>query len=307
MADKYILNVTAGPNYTDQKQIPINTEQPTHIDSPHCSANITARVQNYRGLPTSSPKTSPYFSHPSHTADLYSLAFDFTPKADISGHDLVFGNDFDHPIKDKLPPGFNQAFNLVKWFIDPGLYGDVYSDEPYLYGPLLSSMNTLRVGPKDDKAQEKVEEERTNQELVVYEEGADGDGKDVREAAKMPDTGAARKKHFLTESHLKDFTFEKGRVYSNDFYNPYLDFNDFALRLPGYGLIPGITIPIISFWDGQPLRYVLKNRSTDEPLFVVVFTLQPKDGENVEVPTPGAAAAAAGKEQKKEEKDEDLD
>jgi len=29
---------------------------------------------------------------------------------------------------------------------------------------------------------------------------------------------------------------------------------DFALRLPGYGLIPGITIPIISFWDGQPLR-----------------------------------------------------
>ena len=51
MADKYILNVTAGPNYTDQKQIPINTEQPTHIDSPFCSANITARVQNYRGLP----------------------------------------------------------------------------------------------------------------------------------------------------------------------------------------------------------------------------------------------------------------
>jgi hypothetical protein len=225
MADKYILNVTAGPNYTDQKQIPINTEQPTHIDSPHCSANITARVQNYRGLPASSPKTSPYFSHPSHTADLYSLAFDFTPKQDIGGHDLVFGNDFDHPIKDKLPPGFNQAFNLVKWFIDPGLYGDVYSDEPYLYGPLLSSMNTLRIGPKDDKAQEKVEEERANQELVVYEEGADGDGKEVREAKKMPETGAARKKHFLTEANLKDFTFEKGRVYSNDFYNPYLDFN----------------------------------------------------------------------------------
>jgi hypothetical protein len=293
MADKYILSVTAGPNYTDQKQIPINTEQPTHIDSPHCSANITARVQNYRGLPASSPKTSPYFSHPSHTADLYSLAFDFTPKSDISGHDLVFGNDFDHPIKDKLPPGFNQAFNLVKWFIDPGLYGDVYSDEPYLYGPLLSSMNTLRIGPKGDKAQERVEEELANKELVVYEEGADGDGKDVREAKKIPDTGPARKKHFLTEANLKEFTFEEGRVYSNDFYNPYLDFNgmfwflpggwvwdmrrmrmreqnrqgdgvremltlskttDFALRLPGYGLIPGITIPIISFWDGQPLR-----------------------------------------------------
>jgi hypothetical protein len=231
MADKYILSVTAGPNYTDQKPIPINTEQPTHIDSPHCSANITARVQNYRGLPASSPKTSPYFSHPSHTADLYSLAFDFTPKRDISGHDLVFGNDFDHPIKDKLPPGFNQAFNLVKWFIDPGLYGDVYSDEPYLYGPLLSSMNTLRIGPKGDRAQERVEEERKDEGLVVYEEGADGDGADVRVEKKMPETGAARKKHFLTEANLKEFVFEEGRSYCNDFYNPYLDFNGEFLGL----------------------------------------------------------------------------
>jgi hypothetical protein len=65
--------------------------------------------------------------------------------------------------------------------------------------------------------------------------------------------------------------------------------------------------PFLLTHSTHSLRYVLKNRSTDEPLFVVVFTLQPKDGENVEVPTPGAAAAAAGKEQKKEEKDEDLD
>jgi len=91
-------------------------------------------------------------------------------------------------------------------------------------------MNTLRIGPKDDKAQEKIEEERANQELVVIEEGADGDGQQVREEKKLPDTGAARKKHFLTEAHLKDFTFEKGRQYSNDFYNPYLDFNGMDIR-----------------------------------------------------------------------------
>lgn len=30
---------------------------------------------------------------------------------------------------------------------------------------------------------------------------------------------------------------------------------------------------------------MLKNRATDEPLFVVVFTLKPKDGEG-EVPDP---------------------
>lgn len=227
MADKYILSVTAGPTYevADQKPIAINTAEPTHISSEHLSASLSIRIQNYRGLPEGSPKTSPYFSKPPHTADLYSLSFTFTPKHDIKGEDLVFGNDFDHPIKDKLPPGFDQAFKIAKWFIDPGLYGDVYADEPYLYSPLLSSMNVLRVGPKDDREQEKVEEVRANEELNVFEEGADGDGEEARTKAGMPADAAARKKYFLTESHLKKFTFDAGREYSNDFFNPYLDFN----------------------------------------------------------------------------------
>ncbi|SMR50927.1 unnamed protein product [Zymoseptoria tritici ST99CH_1E4] len=290
MADNYILSVTAGPNYTDQSPISVNSEEATNITSEHLTASLRIRVQNYRGLPQSAPKTSPYFSDSKHTHDLYSLAFTFTPNRDLNGHDVVFGNDFDHPIRDKLPPGFNQAFKIATWFIDPGLYGDVQADEPYLYGPLLSSINTLRIGPKDDGEQEKVEEKRANEDVLVFEEGADGDGKEVRTAQKIPDQGPARQKFFLTEQRLKDFTFEKGREYSNDFFNPYLDFNDFALRLPGFSLIPGITIPIISYWDGQPLRYVLKNRATDEPLFVVVFTLLPKDDKAAKQVEPAEAA-----------------
>ncbi|KAF2486647.1 hypothetical protein BDY17DRAFT_291840 [Neohortaea acidophila] len=285
MADKYILKVTAGPDYSDQTPIPINTAETSHISSSHLTANLQIRIQNYRGLPAGSPQTSPYFSKHPHEHDLYSLEFSFTPKEDINGHDLVFGNDFDHPIRDKLPPGFQQAFNLVKWFIDPGLYGDVHADEPYLYGPLLSSINTFRIGPKDDQEQERTEEVRANAaEGDSVEEGGDGDGLHVREELGIPADAAARKKHFLTEAHQKAFTFEKGREYRNDFFNPYLDFNEFSLKLPGWGMIPGITLPIINYWDGQPLRshslrYVLKNRATNDPLFVIVFTLLPADGK----------------------------
>jgi hypothetical protein len=260
MADKYMLSVTAGPNYTDQKPVPVNTEESTRITSDHLTANLTLRIQNYRGLDVhgkaSEHKTSPYFSQPPHQHDLYSLQFHFTFKEDVNGHDLVFGNDFDHPIRDKLPPGFQQAFNIAKYWIDPGLYGDVHADEPYLYSPLLSSMNVLRVGPRDDREQEKIEEVRADAEgdVNVLQEGGDGDGVEWRMEHKIPADAAARKKFFLTEQHLTDVTFEKGREYSNDFFNPYLDFNDFALRLPGFSVIPGITIPIISYWDGQPLR-----------------------------------------------------
>ncbi|KAF3219192.1 hypothetical protein TWF191_007987 [Orbilia oligospora] len=56
-----------------------------------------------------------------------------------------------------------------------------------------------------------------------------------------------------------------------DFYNPYLDFNEFALHLPG------ISIHILQYWDGQPLRYVLKNRIDQTVYLVVQFTLTPKE------------------------------
>ena len=44
-----------------------------------------------------------------------------------------------------------------------------------------------------------------------------------------------------------------GKQYAN---GSTVDFNEFSLKLPGFSVIPGITIPVIRFWDGQPLRYV---------------------------------------------------
>ncbi|GAB7353631.1 hypothetical protein MBLNU459_g4044t3 [Dothideomycetes sp. NU459] len=333
MADKYMLKVTAGPTYDekDQQIVAVNSEKPVHISSSKLDAAITIRVQNYRGLPKGSPSTSPYFSKAPHTHDLYSLGFSFTPKQDINGHDLVLGNDFDHPIRDKLPPGFGQAMKIVQWFIDPGLYGDAYADEPYLYGPMLSSINTLRVGSKgqqqgghggaDAAAGGAAHSDAdADADVVVVTEGADGDdGEAARHAAKVPDDAAARKKHFLTEQHLRDFVFEEGRSYHCDFFNPYLDFNDFALKLPGFSLVPGITIPIISYWDGQPLRshslrYVLKDRSTNKELFVVIFTLVPKDqvdnaDDQAEAQKPGGSGSKAGPaaEVKAADDNDDLD
>lgn len=139
----------------------------------------------------------------------------------------------------------------MKWWIDPGLDGDVYGDEPYLYGALLSSINVLRIGGKIDEKSD--EAKKGEGEAVVYEEGAYGSGEEMRKDKHLPPTSAARMKHFLAEQHRKDFTFEAGREYECDFFNPYLDFNEFALKI-GYGL-PSISI--MGSWDGQPLRYVL--------------------------------------------------
>lgn len=191
-------------------------------------------------------------------------------KQDIPGDKLVFGNDFDHPIRDRLPYGFSTAFGWVKSWIDPTMEGDVYADEPYLYSPVLSSMNILNVGEKGQKPAEAAQKAGSavgegDEAAVVFEEGAEGDGKDVREKASMPADGPSRMKHFRHEEPRKEFVFEKDRAYSCDFFNKYLDFNGacklrlsriLLIKLPDFALrLPIITIPVIKSWDGQPLRY----------------------------------------------------
>ncbi|KAL1957283.1 hypothetical protein VTO42DRAFT_6189 [Malbranchea cinnamomea] len=143
----YTLRVAAGPSYDPltHQEVVVNSEQPLLIENEHGTVRLNVRIQDYTGLPAISPRTSPYFSHPDHLSDQYSIAFSFVPKHDIPGTDLVFGNDFDHSVRDRLPPGCNYALKLVKWMIDPGIDGDLYADRPYLYGAALSSWNYFRI------------------------------------------------------------------------------------------------------------------------------------------------------------------
>lgn len=119
----------------------------------------------------------------------------------------------------------------------------------------------LRIGSRDqatledkveDDAESKADTNKDANEPIVYEEGAEGDGVTLREELGIPSVVAQRQKHFLNATNREKFQFEAGREYKCDFFNPYLDFNEFALKL-GYGL-PAISI--LSHWDGQPLRYV---------------------------------------------------
>lgn len=164
----------------------------------------------------------------------------------VSGHDLQFGNDLDHPIRDHVPPGFSYALNIVKWWVDPGLDGDPYADAPYLYGPGLSSFNTVHVGAGAHDIEKGG---------LCFEEGGDEDGLGLRRALGAPDAAGERRKWALRDRSKSAWTFEHGRTYCVDFFNPYLDFAGLAVRLPGFAL------PVVKYWDGQGLRLVSFIRS----------------------------------------------
>jgi hypothetical protein len=174
--------------------------------------------------------------------------------------------------------------------LDPGLYSDAYSDEPYLYGPALSGLFTLNIGEKTDEVSAEDQLAQLSQHTGgVVEEGGTGSGLNVRKHHQIPSKWKKRRKHFLDAKALANFTFEKGRMYHADFFNPHLDFANFSLRLPGF------SISVAKYIDEKThhLRYVLKNRATNEVLFVVFFkllfgeelerTLKAKRGEKEEV------------------------
>ncbi|KAH8700847.1 hypothetical protein BGW36DRAFT_459951 [Talaromyces proteolyticus] len=270
----YRLRVSAGPEYDVKTHqiVPVNSDKTLRFENEYASVNLCMRIQGYTGLPNGSPLTSEYFSHPLHTKDQYSICFSFVPKDDICGNDLVFGNDFDRPIRESIPPGFNTALNIVKWAIDPALEGDAYADKPYMYSPGVASWNYFRIGEIvcDDKTKDTVDIHSD-----VVEEGAEGSGIEVRKKMKIPDDPGHRRKHFLSEDVRKDFVFEKGREYLVDFGNPYLGFNDFSLRLPGFHLH---VIKYISERNHK-LRYTLKNKKTNQTILVVLLTLLLHDTE----------------------------
>ncbi|KAL6837162.1 DUF1769 domain-containing protein [Trichoderma camerunense] len=294
MIEKYILRVTAGSSYDESThiEVPVNESAPVRIKSDVADVELNVRIQDYKGLPRGSPSTSPYFSTEPHASnqDQYSISFRFTPlnpskaKAGDSNEDLAlgiraadlqFGNDFDRPIRDKLPPGFNTAMNIVKWWIDPGLDGDAYADKPYLYGPALSSFNVVSVGAGV------FDESRGG---LWFEEGGDERGKKIREVNSVPKESKPRMKWALSDSNKEKWIWEYGRTYGIDFFNPYLDFANLALRLPGFQLSVARYLGAEALRnDGRlahQLRYVLRNKATGDVYLVVTFALYLEESIN---------------------------
>jgi hypothetical protein len=320
------LRVTAGSSYdpSTHVQVSVNTPTPIHISSPLIDADLCVRIKNYHGLPRGSPDSSPYFEgeRPAQGGWLYSIAFGFTLKRPdrtdedegedevdgVAAADLQWGNDFDRPVRAHLPPGFNAALRIAKWLIDPGLDGDVYADRPYLFGPVLSSMNTVFLGKpsvSDGFGIDVVEGEAASKEPTES-----SDSQSARHKLGIPPDSTERMRWALRKdwsgrmAALQDFVWQYDTPYGVDFANAYLDFADYSLRLPGYSL------GVLSVWDGQPFRYVLRNKRTGEAYLVVVFDLLVKEELNEDGTVKEAVRVRKGVRVSEEEVlgiDEELD
>ncbi|EPE08536.1 bax-like protein [Ophiostoma piceae UAMH 11346] len=290
--EDYRLVISAGTDYDAATHVPVrvNGSEPLHLAGPGGDVWLNVRIKNFRG---DGPTTSAYFDTPLHKTndDTYGIGLWFVPAEDhaVSGEDLQWGNDFDEPIRNHLPPGFGTALRIVKWWIDPGIDGDPYADKPYLYGPAVSSFNRVHVAldaaesdsKSDSKSDKKKDNVPTTDFGLWFDEGGDDAGRAWRQDIGCPGddgedgevVGKARMKWALEKGSAAKWEWRHGAGYGMDFYNGYLDFDALALRLPGFQM------PLLRFWDGQQdLRYVLRNKVTGQVYLAIVFKLEKIEG-----------------------------
>jgi hypothetical protein len=286
-ADKYFIQVSASPSYnhTHAKQVVIN--------GPACSVSknlsVAVRIKEYQGLPTNSPPTSPYFTDSAHTKDTYSIAVSWIPEADITANDLVWGIELVNPIRDHIPKRFiTTAFEIVKGFVDPSLKCDPYADQPWLNGPILcSTAITFSIGPQKP----------TSCVLPpILAEGSIPDDAPIRSTLNIPTTESQRRKHFADEQNRKAFVFEKGRCYAFDFHNGYIDWKNYALKLPGF------SFGVLKYINDRThtTRFVLKSRESGEVFAATTFKLL--YGEELEKAKKGKSSSSSSHVEDEQEK-----
>ena len=264
---KLKIKVSIGPNHKDLQLAHINDPtKPTHVSGPHFEGDIVVRVKDFNGVVASgSTLKSSDDAYFSKTKDTSSMQFRGVFRGDdLTCDDLLFGNDFDAPIKDSLPPGTSLGLKAMAW-IDPALETDLYADKPWAFSPLLATMTTLKSyaalppPPQSGAGLTKIEEDTSS--MV-------GEKIDAK----------TRRSHFgQAEKRARHGLSGDGLALEGDFSNPFIDFNSLSIALPYVGL----HIDILKYWKGQPFRYTCKTRQGDV-LFCIVFDLVDADGNQLD-------------------------
>ena len=167
-----------------------------------------------------------------------------------------------NPVGDRIPKRFiTTAFDICKRFVDSSLDCDPSADRPWVNGAILSgSAMTLRIGSRCNEVPAPAK---------VLSEGADGDGEKIRREYGIPDDQSKRQKFFNDDDKRRGFSFEKGRCYQFDFHNGYIDWKDYALKLPGFSL------SVLKWINDRThtVRFAMKNRKTGQQYLIVTFRL----------------------------------
>ncbi|PKI84085.1 hypothetical protein MVES1_002023 [Malassezia vespertilionis] len=329
------LSISAGPSVDALEILAVNhDDKPVVIDSGDFHGRVTVRIKDFRGVPAEGvpiAKNASYFSEPYGDSMTYSIQAQGVFTEEVSAADLVFGNMFDHPLRDSLPYGTSIALRFAS-FVDPTIQHDLYADKPWAFSPLLATVYRAQANRAEpgtwsahnvaktmfeDKAwppfptpDGESKEHFTRDDIAplfkTYDNGELVVSKDLEKdkdaiaSLGSPDQSVAshaRAKWLGIKQHREDLMVTPDDVITVDFCNGYIDFNQLHLKIP-YG---GLEFDLGKYYNGQPVRYVCKNIRTKKIYFIVQFDLvEDKDEKEVTDSDSNAATTDVAQEDSKD-------
>ncbi|KAI8057839.1 hypothetical protein BDF22DRAFT_615749 [Syncephalis plumigaleata] len=278
----YRLRVLVGPSLTQQVPItPNDDECPGEVRGDQFEGQVWVRIRNCEAFSASTaasgpgpesesssdtttplaPKNADYFKNASKMT--FSIVIRGRFRQLLASDNLVFGNVFDAPIR--LPPGAGLGVRMMRMLVDPGLEADLNAAKPWAWSPVLCTMNSIAVrelSPEDgtglpslDKSDYDVTRPLPERNSLLFNDG-------------MPRSASERRTYFALSANRQMVQLSPDYEYTMEFCNGLIDFNTLGLRLPGWG-----SISLLSFWDGQPLTYVMRTRDGATTLLVITFEL----------------------------------
>ncbi|KAF9388115.1 hypothetical protein CPB97_001566 [Podila verticillata] len=287
-----LVSVGSSMDPRDLKPIlPNDDARPVWIESDEFVGQVVVRIRGFNKAQSARHSDvlpeSPWFSHSSAGSNLNSIQIQGRFKREWAGDKVVFGVQFDQPLR--LPPFSSIAFEFVKFF-DPGVEGDIEGEKPWVFSPLIVTMNTINVShlvtdgvdmgaspanrvlpPWPSTGGEHIVENTAILFRETKEEGGEATCVDLTPSNLIATNASKRRSHFSKAEHRTKLMYKPDQVFGLDFFNPILDLAKFKLKVPGVSF--DITKPL----NGQPLTFVLKSKDSSVVFLAVQFKLVPVD------------------------------
>lgn len=203
MPKKLFIQVSSSHN--DQpRTVPINSGTFVELDSEIGLFSVSIDIKNFD---KSSPHKDNSFYNRSTGSDSDATStttepnlrifVKFKPSETIPGSELLFGNDCGIQISDNIPTSLiSTGLHFFKWFINPTINCDMYSQAPYIYGLALNSFTKMGKASLIDEDQfisQDLEKLSTNEEI--------------------PSEPGARQKFYCQGKNFNNFSYDKGETY----------------------------------------------------------------------------------------------
>ncbi|KAF8943722.1 hypothetical protein BGZ52_011274, partial [Haplosporangium bisporale] len=140
---------------------------------------------------------------------------------------------------------------FVKFF-DPGVEGDIEGEKPWVFSPLIVTMNTINVSqlvtegvdigaspanrvlpPWPSTGGEHIVENTTLLFRDTKEGGEETTVEDLAPSNPIATNASKRRSHFSKAEHRTKLMYKTDQVFGLDFFNPILDLAKFKLKVPG--------------------------------------------------------------------------